>query len=317
MSDDVQGTATSQDPENQKSSPIKRALLATEGKFAFVKGLTFIGFLGTLIAAYFQYLTAYEDKAATQAKEDLTAATVAFTDTSTALSVPIMLQATLFRDFVNAKGGGDQNALPSKDAEAVYKAYVDANTSLRQNINLLARKMEIYLDWPSDLGRELSSQHRLGLDPISTSALGAHDFDCDDSMPSFAKGDSRIQVRAKNGDVLDVDWFSAKHHVFTIGYCFAVTHDGYLSLIRQWASRSSHKDKDIDDFFSTGKQDVVQARLNRQVVRLNDFMTLAMDEIDRIRLRYQPTGFACHVPGLSELVSAVSSLTHTRRCRPL
>ena len=136
-------------------------------------------------------------------------------------------------------------------------------------------------------------------------------------MPSFAKGDSRIQVRAKNGDVLDVDWFSAKHHVFTIGYCFAVTHDGYLSLIRQWASHSSHKDKDVDDFFSTGKQDVVQARLNRQVVRLNDFMTLAMDEIDRIRLRYQPTGFACHVPGLSELVSAVSSLTHTRRCRPL
>jgi hypothetical protein len=63
--------------------------------------------LGTLIAAYFQYLTAYEDKVATQAKEDLTAATVAFTDTSTALSVPIMLQATLFRDFVNAKGGGD------------------------------------------------------------------------------------------------------------------------------------------------------------------------------------------------------------------
>jgi hypothetical protein len=46
MSDDVQGTATSQDPENQKSSPIKRALLATEGKFAFVKGLTFIGFFG-------------------------------------------------------------------------------------------------------------------------------------------------------------------------------------------------------------------------------------------------------------------------------
>ena len=60
-------------------------------------------------------------------------------------------------------------------------------------------------------------------------------------------------------------------------YCFAVTHDGYLSLIRQWASHSSHKDKDIDDFFSTGKQDVVQARLNRLVVRLNDFMTLAMD----------------------------------------
>jgi hypothetical protein len=317
MSDDVPGAAASPTPEAQRPGPIKRALLATEGKFAFVKGLTFIGFLGTLIAAYFQYLTAYEDKVATQAKEDLTAATAAFTDTSTALSVPIMLQAALFRDFANAKGGGDQNALPSKDAEAVYKAYVDANTSLRQNINLLARKMEIYLDWPSDLGRELSSQHRLGLDPISTSALGAHDFDCDDSMPSFAKGDSRIQVRAKNGDVLDVDWFSAKHHVFTIGYCFAVTHDGYLSLIRQWASHSSHKDKDIDDFFSTGKQDVVQARLNGQVVRLNDFMTLAMDEIDRIRLRYQPTGFACHVPGLSELVSAVSSLTHTRRCRPL
>ena len=53
MSDDVQGTAASPAPEAQNPSPVKRALLATEGKFAFVKGLTFIGFLGTLIAAYF------------------------------------------------------------------------------------------------------------------------------------------------------------------------------------------------------------------------------------------------------------------------
>ena len=115
MSDDVQGTATSQDPENQKSSPIKRALLATEGKFAFVKGLTFIGFLGTLIAAYFQYLTAYEDKVATQAKEDLTAATAAFTDTSTALSVPIMLQAA-------------HSEISSMLKAAVIKTYCQAKT---------------------------------------------------------------------------------------------------------------------------------------------------------------------------------------------
>src|ERR1700683_2316624 len=113
--------------------PFTHWLLATETGFSFVKGLTFISFAGTLIAAYFQYLSAYQDKVQTQAKDDLAAATSAFVETSNALSTPMTLQGLLFYDFAQAtklKVDSDQNALPSKNAGDMYKPYDDAFSAL-------------------------------------------------------------------------------------------------------------------------------------------------------------------------------------------
>jgi len=317
MSTDITGSAAP--PSNGPGKPgllekIRRWLIATETEFSFVKGLTFLGFAGTLIAAYFQYLSDYQAKVATQAKEDLAAATSAFTETSNALSIPITLQAALFYDFVRAtkpNGDSDANGLPSKNAADMYNAYENANAALRQNINVFARKVEIYLDWPSDPKRDRAVLPALNSDPISTSALGAHDFDCDNAMPKFEKGQSRLPVTAKDGGVLEVDWFSAKHHVLTIGYCFYVTHEGYMEVIRQWASHSSFSSNDAAKFVEEKKNEV-QVRMDRQVMRLNAFMTLAMDQIDRIRAKYEPNGFVCHVPIVSEGIWLIS-----RKCRPV
>jgi hypothetical protein len=289
---------------------LNRWLTTTETEFSFVKGLTFLGavgtLVGTLIAAFFQSASAYQEKIATQAKEDLAAATTTFTETSNALSSAITLQADLFHNFKDAKGGSDQSALPNKTASEMFKTYESANALLRQKINVFARRAEIYLDWPSNPNHDPENGSGLGRDPISTSALGAYDFDCDDDMPKFEKGDPPLQKK-KGRDVLDVHWFSAKHHVLTIGYCFYTTHVGYMPIILQWSSHSPVDQNDIAEFFKEKgdekhkytQADVLQARLDSEVIRLNAFMTLAMNEIDRIRARYRPSAFHCYLPGVS------------------
>jgi hypothetical protein len=285
-------------------------LLATETGFSFVKGLTFISFAGTLIAAYFQYLSAYQDKVQTQAKEDLAAATSAFVETSNALSTPMTLQALLFYDFMQAtrlKVDSDQNALPSKNASDMYKPYDDAFSALHENINLFARKMEIYLDWPSNLDFDPAVSTGMGQDPITTSLLGAYDFDCDSDMPSFTPGKTQVHLKGTDGSGLDVDWYSAKHHVLTMGYCLDVTHKTWLEIVRQWSSHSSLDPTDITTFLDQKKAGLLQQRLDSQVVRLNAFMTLAMNEIARIRARYQPNGFVCHIPLVGDAVSLIGN----------
>jgi hypothetical protein len=234
---------------------LKGAAIRTEREFAFLKGLAVVSLLGTLIGAYFQYLSAYQDKASALAQEDTAAATNAFTETSNALSLAITLQGLLFYDFVHAvklNAANDAAALTSKNAHDLYQPYEEASATLRENTNLLARKMEIYLDWASDIGRDPATDADLGVDPISTSLLGVFGFDCDQDMPTFEVGKSTLH-KVKNGKTLDVDWYSAKHHVLTIEYCFDVTHKTWMEIVRQWASQSSLDQNDVLNSFPKRK----------------------------------------------------------------
>jgi hypothetical protein len=293
---------------------VKGAVARTENEFAFVKGLAVVSLAGTLIGGYFQYLSSYQDKVSAQAKDDMSAATATFVDTSTALSTAITLQGMLFYDFLRAerlKASGDGNALATKNAQQLYKSYDDAAASLGENINLIARKMEIYIDWASNVDRDPATQASFGTDPISTSMLGAVDFDCDSDMPNFAP--DKHAITKKNGTAqLNVDWYSAKHHVLTIAYCFHVTHQVSMELVRQWASQSTLDPNAITVFFANGSADRMQSRLDSEVVRLNAFMSRAMNEIERIRVKYRPNGLYCSLPGVREAVSLFSN-----RCTPL
>jgi hypothetical protein len=293
---------------------VKGALFRTEQEFAFLKGITLLSIIGTLIGAYFQNLSAYEDKVTTQAKEDMTAATEAFTDASTALSTAITLQGLLFYDFTRAaklNAVSDDNGLMSKNARELYKPYEEAAATLHESVNMLARRMEIYLDWPSDPSHDPTSTASLGVDPITSSMLGTVNFDCDEDMPSFAPNKSSV-TREANGRKLTVDWFSAKHHVFTIEYCFDVTRKAWMETIRQWASQSSLDPAAVDKFFADGTAGKLQTRLDEQVVRLNAFMSRAMSEIDAIRARYRPNGYLCSVPILNTLVDKKCTPVRTR-----
>ncbi|HEX3501888.1 MAG TPA: hypothetical protein VHU22_00695 [Xanthobacteraceae bacterium] len=283
---------------------IKGIVGLAEGEFVFVRGLALVSLLGTLIGAYFQNLSAYQDKVSALAQQDMATATTAFTDTANTLSQAITLQDLLFYDFIHANklnAGGDDNALTSKHARDLDKPYEETASSLHENVNLIARKMEIYVDWPSNRGRDPATDRSFGADPINMSVLGAVDFDCDEDMPKFDPNDHVVR-KTKGGKSLDVDWYSAKHHVYTIAYCFEVTHKAWMETVRQWASQSSLQPDAVANFFSTHTADHLHDRLDGEIVRLNAFMSRAMNEIEAIRVKYRPNGFLCSVPGSREIL---------------
>jgi hypothetical protein len=272
-----------------------------------------VGVLGTLIVAYFQNLSAYQDKVATQAKDEMTAATQVFAEASTALSSALSLQQRLIDNFYDAvpkDSYKDENAYPTKSARATYKDYLDAYTSLHQNYNLLARKVEIYLDWPSDLNRDAANNTSPTNDPVNMSTLGEFDFDCEKYMPSFDNGNSTVALTdSHNGNTVTVDWNSAKHHVLTMQYCFEITHRN-LTAALQWASHS-----DIDPVqwtYLTNDDQKELFRIKRatnQVLRLNAFISLAMSAIEQIRVEYRPNGYWCSVPIVPQLIG--------KKCTPV
>jgi hypothetical protein len=72
----------------------KRAVIQIEKYFAVSK-LAILSVAATLIGAYFQNLSTYNEKVAAQAKDDMKAATQTVADASRALSVPLALQKQL------------------------------------------------------------------------------------------------------------------------------------------------------------------------------------------------------------------------------
>ena len=118
----------------------------------------------------------------------------------------------------------------------------------------------------------------------------------------------RFTSKAPDGSGLDVDWYSAKHHVLTIGYCLDVTHKTWLEIVRQWSSHSSLNPNEITAFFDQKKADLLQARLDGQVVRLNAFMIIG-DERDRAHPRHATsrTALSASIPLLGEIASLISA----------
>lgn len=272
-----------------------------------VKNISFAGLLVTVIVAYFQNLSVYQEKIATLAKDDMQAATTTFSDASTKLSEALSLQQHLNSNFYDAlrdDGYKNDNAYLTKDSRETYKTYAAAYTLLHENYNLIARKAEIYLDWASDRSRDPATNGALDRDPINLSMLGAVEFDCEEQMPDHAM--SKIMVR-KGSNEIQVDWNSAKHHVLTIEYCFEVTHRRMTAAL-QWASASPITQTEMN-YMKRQKQLFSNIRPTKQILRLNAFMSLAMSEIEQIRVKYRPTGYYCNLPGLREVLGA--------RCTPV
>jgi hypothetical protein len=295
----------------------KRTFFLIERNFAVSK-LAILGVLGTLIGSYFQNLSIYNDKVAAQAKDDMTAAANAFADASSALSVPLALQQQLIFGYhyaIAANADSDSAAYETTNGRAIYKPYTDAHSSLSENYNLLARKMELYLDWPSNPARDPAMDTAPSKDRIDMSLLNTYGFDCEKNMPSFQKGDpkdkteddSKVEFQLKGKPTLTVDWYSAKHNVLAIETCFEITHRA-MTPVLQWASSSPVDQAARTKFISTNF-DLFQARASNQVLRLNAFMSLAMYDIDQIRVKYRPKGYLCSVPILRSALG--------NRCTPV
>jgi hypothetical protein len=322
----------------------------TNSVLSYARGLPVITLVGSLLVGYFQYLNAYQDKVSAQAKEDMTAATSTFTDIANAFSEAQTLQQILFFDSSGALDDNTDasiKALNSKDAQGIFLTYEKARTLLRQNSNLLARKAEIYIDWASDFNRDPAEARTPTTDPLSQSLLGAYNFDCDDAAnfphfetaspagakSTFKKTDddpcqidkdqgnrdpdkSYINLCARqNGQIvpskpaITIHWYSAKHQVLTMHYCFQALHARLLP-VREWAFQNDLSPPTKARFLAEREQ--TRAELDNQVIRLNAFMSLAMFQMENIRVRYRPLGFACHIPFVTPIVSLFS-----RYCTPI
>jgi hypothetical protein len=88
-------------------------------------------------------------------------------------------------------------------------------------------------------------------------------------------------------------------------YCFELAH-GQISTARIWASGNEVSDQSRNDFLS--RRDAVQASLDEGVLRLDAFLSLVMSQIERIRVKYRPSGPLCHVPIVREIIGTFSPI---------
>jgi hypothetical protein len=305
--------------------------------FTVLSGLFTV--LSSLAVGYFQYLNAYQEKVSSQAKEDMSLAAATFTEISRPFSEMQALQQTLYFDFARAfseKSSASDKALATKDAQAISERYEKARNELRESIDLLTRKAEIYIDRPSDPYRDPAEKHNVDPDPLSRRVLRDSDFDCsnkfyfpafgkvelpDDDAPVKEVADNeycaipekrgidektkpkdafiRICVGTNDQEAKRISWYSAKHHVLTMHHCLESVHDR-LAAARQWASGSARDGAEESGIL--GEKEI-NDKLDDLAGRINAFNSLALYQMEQIRVKYRPSRLWCNVPFVWNLSS--------------
>ena len=289
-------------------------------KFTFIIGLPIVTVVGTFLASHYQYLSAYDDKIKTIGTEQITTADATFADVSGQMSKAITLQQLLYfnyRDAIKSHRDGDPQALETKNARAIFKDYDDLRTQLRESIDLMARRVEVTIDWASNTERDAAHAGAFGGDPMSRIALGNYDFNCDVDkyMPSFKRPHVDVPAtkamlnKDPNAPSLGIDWYSAKHQLLTLYFCFQATHSG-IEVVRQWASGSALDEQKKKEF--TDDPDKLSDRFDREAQRLHSFNTLVARDIDAIRVKFRPRKWYCHLPIVREYIDR-----HSHKCTPI
>jgi hypothetical protein len=336
--DDTHKPQAAADDITSRSAPLRWLRKFNHG-FDVVKGLSLVTVVSSLAVGYYQYLNAYQEKVGSLAKEDMAAATATFTEISRAFAEVQALQQTLYSDFMRAvreKSDSSDKALDTKNAQATSKRYEEARLALRGNIDLLTRKAEVYIDWAGNTYRDPTEKRNINDDPLSRQILRDYQFDCSDkyNFPAFgsAKDENndpddtpavadgaycaiaekrgvdettkpkdafiRICSSAQDRKPARIHWLSAKHHVLTMHYCFEAAHNR-LAAARQWASQSDRdatKETEIVE-----REGEINAQLDDLAGRISAFSSLALHQMEQIRVKYHPVGFQCSVPLLRNM----------------
>jgi hypothetical protein len=307
-----------------------------DSRLSVTKGLTAVTLLTGFLGGYFQYLNSYEQKVGEQAKTDMQKATDTFIEISDAFAEVQMLQENMLPEqFGSLKAQASPAFIPvdNKTLEP-FADYRRARTAMRRNGAIFARKAEIYIDWPSDMDRDAAAEHTLDQDPLTATLLTKYNFDCESeaNLPQFKgaayngndlgrpteelcndpaadgpKAYVPLCARLPGGavdplqKVVALNWWSAKHHVLVMNHCFE-------ALRGQPSALTSNSDAPNDRKPEAMKPPVSnEQRLQFQARRLDAFMTLTMAQLDRIRVRYRPTGFVCHIPLVRDAVGYFSN----------
>lgn len=327
-------------PPQAPNEPAPRAglwqrIVSWDREFSIAKGLAVVTLLTSVFGGYFQYLNAYQEKVSTQARDDMSAATATFMEISNALSEMQSQQQLLYSDFMRSlrdKTDASDQSLNARNAKDVSDAYEKARIALSENINVLARKAQIYVDWPSDIGRDAAAKHDVDADPLTPSLLRAYDFDCADpaNFPRFGSVDfkppatnnpvpalsdqafcaagvtqdpnapiapadafTRICAPEKDKPAVRIYWYSAKHEVLTMQYCLEAAHHR-LKAVRDWASKNERDQAGEQQVLADAEK--ISAQLDGLARRLNSFTSLAVSQMERIRVKYRPVGVVCNIP---------------------
>jgi hypothetical protein len=143
------------------------------------------------------------------------------------------------------------------------------------------------------------------------------------SKPVCAASDKKDAInlcaRDKDGNIVldkrkapvSIEWQSAKHHVVTMHYCFEAAHSE-MKAARVWASdQKASVSEDLIKHFREHSA-AYKSNLDNEVTRLNAFMSLGMSQLERIRVKYRPSGFFCHLPLVRDAIGLFSE-----RCTPV
>jgi hypothetical protein len=345
MQQDLQ-SARKRSDDTAKKSGLWKQVQSWDSRLSVTKGLTIVTLLTGFFGGYFQYLNSYEEKVGEQAKADMASATATFIEISNAFAEVQMLQENMLANFAiaaNETTDAGTRQMETKAAAAFFADYSKARTALRQNAAVFARKAEIYIDWPSDLSRDPAAPRTLDQDPLTQTVLKDYNIDCDAdaNLPQFKGaiydgrdrgapnedlcaptlgdtpkayvdlcarrlGNSAVDPLKK---IVNINWWSAKHHVLVLNHCSEVLH-AKLGATEAWASGSDiGKDRKQE---LLKQQDASREKLGVQARRLDAFMTLTMSQLERIRVRYRPSGFVCHVPLVRDAIGLFSS-----QCMPI
>jgi|SRR5947209_1738737 len=263
-----------------------------------------LSFLGWVVSSGIQYNTWRGEHDLKGYQEDLAQATRTFTDLSGTMAKALNLQQQVVFNYAEAvqTAPGDTTRVEFlwNQARNVLDDYRKARSELRQSIGVIVRRAEIYLDWPSAENKDTLRARAL-LDPVTIARVEA-DIDCDKLI---AQGNDIAKwghppVGGKPGAV-SVDWNSSKHHLIVLYACFNEDH-GSTEAIRRWAAASKTGENAPPflppDAVARGKLIAsLKKRLDLQVERLDKFMVLAMNQIERFRANNAPPGYLCRMTG--------------------
>ncbi|MGY4626572.1 hypothetical protein [Bradyrhizobium sp. USDA 4486] len=279
-----------------------------------------------LVGGYFQYMNLYDQKMGEQAKTDMEWATKTFLEISDAFAQVQTQQENILAEQSGAPKPQLSGAFMQVETKTLAPGtdYWKARTSLRQSGAIFGRKAEIYIDWPSDLGRNPAGKQTLDQDPLTETLLTKYNFDCnaEANLPQFngaifngadpgrpteelcndpeangPKAYLNLCARQPDGTinplhkVVTVNWLSAKHHVLVMNHC-AETLYGQLGKQSLGPAGELPRDRKLE---LPKLQEANQHGLQLQARRIDAFMTLTMAQLDRIRVRYRPAGLLCYM----------------------
>jgi hypothetical protein len=104
---------------------------------------------------------------------------------------------------------------------------------------------------------------------------------------------ARICPLKNDKPAVRIYWYSAKHEVLTLQYCLEAAHDR-LAAVRGWASQSERDPAGEQQVLADAEK--ISAQLDGLARRLNAFTSLALSQMERIRVKYRPVGVVCSVP---------------------